>query len=45
MRMIKAYLAQAAKHKYDITKPRDLNGDFTNLFYVSPSEKTDRTLA
>lgn len=43
--MVDAYLDQATKHKYTITEPRDLNGPFTNLIYISPSEKTDRTLA
>ena len=42
--MVDAYLEQGAKHKYTITKPRDLNGPFTNIIYISPSDKTDRTL-
>lgn len=44
MRMVKEYLKQATTAKYDIQHPRDLNGDFTTLIYISPSEKTDRTL-
>ncbi len=43
-RMVDAYLEQASKHKYAITSPRDLNGPFTNIIYISPSDKTDRTL-
>jgi len=25
-------------------KYRNLNGEFTNIYYISPSENTDRTL-
>lgn len=44
--MLDAYLEHAEKHKkdYDIMNFRNLNGLFTNIYYISPSENTDRTL-